>query len=131
MNDTLRNVLLGAVGLVALLALSIGVNYVIGGGIGEPCSDSYRCRGYLVAGAQCLNADGMYYCSSTCETDEDCPQGWSCATAARTMNNMATSSTLDVCTRNSWDCKTDADCGPGWSCKATPGFDTSSCYPAP
>ena len=115
--------------LLFMFGGSIALNYIIGKDAGQPCSDSYRCRGYLIAGAQCLNDGGRYYCSKSCDSDSDCPAQWSCALANKTHKGMTTSATLNVCVRLNWgDCSKDEDCGEGWKCFMTPGLG-GSCHP--
>ena len=87
--------LLGA--LILLGAVLFGARQIFGRGIGAPCTDSYNCRGL---GSECVEVDGLRYCTLYCGVDRDCPTGWHCLEGNPTVLTIETDSTGRVCVRD-------------------------------
>ena len=88
--------LVGAVVGVAALVAAI---QVLGASAGEPCRDSYSCRGFLLAGAECVVEGDEAYCTRYCDADPDCPPGWRCRAAEPTALGIETGVRDEVCLR--------------------------------
>ena len=119
----------GFIVLILLFGGGIALNFILGGETGAPCSTSYLCKGYIIQGAECLNANGRAYCSKKCSSNSDCPMGWDClgATKTTTKKGITKTQSVTMCTRTNWVCTTDADCGEGWLCKPA-GDNVKACY---
>jgi hypothetical protein len=92
-----RGFVLALFGVIALIPLEIVANQIWGRALGEPCGDSYACRGLLVSGVECVDVDGWSYCTLYCHSDTQCPAGWSCGNANPTVLGMATRVLDKVC----------------------------------
>ena len=97
---------MNALAATAALAIAfVGGVQILGGGPGDPCRDSYDCRGFLVGGAECLAleaADGAIveaYCTRYCDDDLGCPKGWTCEDANPTVLAVRTTAVDQVCRR--------------------------------
>ena len=96
----LRRKLLIVLALVAGLAvLFVAGVQVTGGPMGAPCVDSYSCKGFLIGGAECVAVDEGAYCTRYCDTDAECPEGWSCQGANPTVLTLHTTAVDEVCVR--------------------------------
>ena len=92
--------LLAVLAVTVVLAVgTVATIQVVGGGPGAPCVDSYSCRGFLIGGAECVVVDEDAYCTVYCDTDADCPPGWSCQGANPTVLAVETSAIDEVCFR--------------------------------
>ncbi len=83
--------------VIAVLVLGIGAIQIFGNDMGEPCADSYSCKGFLLGGAECVDIDGDSFCTRYCDSNDDCPDGWSCRGATPTVLTVKTSTTDEVC----------------------------------
>ncbi len=92
----LLGVLMATIMGVTLLVVAI---QIWGNPIGEPCIDSYSCKGFLVSGAECLATDTEQYCSRYCDGDSDCPTQWTCANANPTVLTVETAMLDTICVR--------------------------------
>jgi hypothetical protein len=86
--------------IAGLAAIAISAIQIFGKRIGEPCADSYSCRGFLLAGAECLADDGDAYCTVYCKSDARCPSGWRCLDAHPTVLTVETRANGKVCVRD-------------------------------
>ena len=84
--------------LVLVTVFVIGVQF-FGGSMGSPCIDSFSCRGFLIAGAECLDEPRGRYCSRYCDLEADCPVGWRCLGATPTALTIETDFIDKVCVR--------------------------------
>lgn len=75
----------------------VGATQIFGNDLGEPCRDSYGCKGFLLGGAECVDIDGRSSCTRYCDADSDCPNGWRCRSATPTVFTVKTSTTDEVC----------------------------------
>ena len=83
------------VGIAALVAAI----QVFGASAGDPCRDSYSCRGFLLSGAECVVESDGAYCTRYCDADADCPPGWRCRAAEPTALGIETGVLDEVCLR--------------------------------
>ena len=89
--------LLGFLGaLVVLAGVAFAARRLMGRTVGAPCTDSYNCRGI---GSECLEADGLRYCTIYCDADRECPDGWRCVEGYSTLLMVETQMKGRVCTR--------------------------------
>jgi len=88
---------LALAGVVFLVCVTVGAIQVFGRDFGEPCADSYSCKGFLLGGAECVEIDSKSYCTRYCDTDSECPEQWSCRGATPTVLGVKTSTTDEVC----------------------------------
>lgn len=86
---------LGSV-VVLLVALIAAIN-IWGNEFGEPCADSYSCKGFLLGGAECVDVGSEAYCTRYCDDDADCPIGTSCQSATPTVLTVESSISDEVC----------------------------------
>jgi hypothetical protein len=86
-------------GVVAAVVLGVAAIQVFGRRIGEPCPDSYACRGFLVGGSECVAVEGRAYCTRYCKRDDQCPRGWRCLDANPTVLTVQTRAVGRVCVR--------------------------------
>lgn len=84
--------------VVAVVALIAAIN-VFGNAQGEPCRDSYSCKGFLIAGVECVVEGDEAYCTQYCDTDADCSEGWRCRSANPTALGIETTALDEVCLR--------------------------------
>jgi hypothetical protein len=93
---------LRVLGVVFLLAVAVvGLIQLFGGPVGSPCRDSYDCRGFLIAGTECVEDLTTSYCSRYCRIDTDCPAAWRCDRAYPTVLAVSTSARGLICIRPS------------------------------
>ncbi len=95
-----RNIL----GVVLFLVVGGGYtafDYFTGSEQGGPCTYNNDCKGSFFGktGAQCLQDETGYYCTSPCSTPADCPTGWTCETVSMTEDGKETGETNNVCAR--------------------------------
>jgi hypothetical protein len=83
------------VGAVCLVA---AIN-IFGNAQGEPCRDSYSCKGFLLSGVECVVEGDDAYCTVYCDTDKDCPADWRCRSAEPTALGIETNTLDEVCLR--------------------------------
>jgi hypothetical protein len=83
-----------------LAMLGVGAIQIWGRRMGQPCADSYSCRGFLIGGAECVDVGPASYCTVYCRTDERCPKGWHCLPANPTVLTARTSYLDKVCVRD-------------------------------
>ena len=83
------------IGVIALVAAI----QIFGASAGEPCRDSYSCRGFLVSGAECVVEPDGAYCTRYCDADADCPPAWRCRGAEPTALGIETGVLDEVCLR--------------------------------
>ena len=86
--------------VVILVCSGIGANQLLGRDMGEPCVDSYSCKGFLLGGAECVQLDSQSHCTRYCGSDADCPETWSCLGATPTVLRLETSAVDEVCVPN-------------------------------
>ena len=94
-----RPFVLALLALLAVLVIGLAANQLLGNEMGERCTDSYSCRGFLLSGVECVEVDGRGYCTIYCDGDADCPEGWSCEGANPTVLTVETSAIDEVCMR--------------------------------
>ncbi len=63
--------------VLILLAVTFILWFVFGKQVGQECSGDFDCFGF---GTFCLSTKGSLqrYCTSTCDDDSDCPDGFAC-----------------------------------------------------
>ena len=95
-----RNIL-GVILFVVVGGGYTAFDYFTGAEQGGPCTYNNDCKGSLFGktGAQCLQDETGFYCTSPCSTHEDCPTGWTCETVSMTENGIETGETNSVCAR--------------------------------
>lgn len=132
---SVKNFLLGLLGLAVLYGLAVLWNLFMGRDIGEFCRSSSDCRKYAIGAASCLEADGRSYCTVDCSSDSDCKEGWSCQASeeisvGRGGVTYSSDKVSQSCVIDSWDCQSDADCpSESWFCEqsAIRGSTARSC----
>jgi len=91
--------LLALMATVGGVAGIVGAIQVFGASAGDPCRDSYGCRGFLISGAECVVEGDGAYCTTYCDDDDDCPPGWRCRAAEPTALGIETGVLDEVCLR--------------------------------
>ncbi len=93
--------LLGVVLFVVVGGGYTAFDYFTGSEQGGICSYNNDCKGSLFgkSGAQCLQDETGFYCTSPCSTHEDCLTGWTCEVVSMTENGIETGETNNVCAR--------------------------------
>lgn len=86
-------------GVLAVAVTVVALIQIFGGPLGSPCRDSYDCRGFLIAGTECVEDVSATYCSRYCHTDADCPKPWRCDRAYPTALGFPTSARGLICLR--------------------------------
>lgn len=94
-----RGLLATLVAVVAVVAAFLGYRQFAGAEAGEPCADSYSCRGFLLSGVECVDTGDARYCTRYCDRDAECAPGWKCLAATPTALGIETSVLDSVCVR--------------------------------
>ena len=84
--------------VLAVVVLIAAIN-LFGNERGEPCRDSYSCKGFLLSGVECVVDGPEAYCTQYCDTDADCPGHWRCRPATPTALGIETTALDEVCLR--------------------------------
>ena len=94
----------------------------IAAGLCEPCSIPENC---IIEGATCVEVGGKLACTKQCDSDADCPDGYSCEPLDGE----------EVCTPNSGSCSCDGTnldligaCAKTWPTEPEPGQPFVTCY---
>ena len=90
--------------LAATLVVVVGgitLIQFVGQPMGEVCADSYSCIGFIVDGGECVQHDGVQYCTQYCDQDADCPSDWFCGSAQPTALTIETRMLDEVCLKRS------------------------------
>lgn len=95
--------LIGVLLVLVAGGVYLGVDYLTGAELGEPCGDNTDCKGNIHGsfGSQCLEDDVSSYCTVKCQSPADCPAGWSCETVSMVDANTGaeTGESNQVCAR--------------------------------
>ena len=92
-----RGLVLALGGVVLMVGLLLCANQIFGRAMGEPCGDSYACRGLLLRGIECVEVEDRSYCTRYCRSDRQCPPGWACLDANPTVLTVKTRALDRVC----------------------------------
>jgi hypothetical protein len=83
--------------VLAMVIVIAGIN-LFGNDRGEPCRDSYSCKGFLLSGIECVVIEGEdAYCTQYCDTDADCPTDWRCRSATPTALGIEIRALDEIC----------------------------------